>query len=156
MRNTPARPAKNRTITIEFHKQATYFQLLATEHCRIGHGVHPSIGFQLKHKAIVMGGCVTRHSQYVRVRRVGFSTASPVYEVQSRVHRAAAFRLRYRRCDQRWPASPLATTGAQLELCAVICTSRYGAPIVCLCARPSQYVAAPPGVGCPCPRMSGR
>jgi hypothetical protein len=32
-----------------------------------------SIGFQLKHKATCGGGCLTRHSHYVRVRLGGLT-----------------------------------------------------------------------------------
>jgi len=67
---------------------------------------------------------VTRHSHYVRVRLGGISNlASPVYEVQSRVHRAAAFRLALSPDATRGgPRCPVGhPRGLSLELCAVIC-----------------------------------
>ena len=39
---------------------------------RIGDGVHPALGFQLMHKATCRGGgCLTRHSHYLRLRLGG-------------------------------------------------------------------------------------
>jgi hypothetical protein len=64
----------NRTITIDFQHEATYFQLLgdgkAFLECVLAFIL--AIGFQLKHKATCRGGgCLTRHSHYVRVRLGG-------------------------------------------------------------------------------------
>src|SRR5262245_29848732 len=60
----------NRTITIDFQNEATYFQLLgdgkAFLECVLAFVL--ALGFQLKHKATCHGGgCLTRHSHYVRV-----------------------------------------------------------------------------------------
>src|SRR6266699_3691049 len=69
---TAAKPIReNRTITVDFRNEATYFQLLgdgkAFLECVMAFIL--SIGFQLKHKATCGGGgCLTRHSHYVRVR----------------------------------------------------------------------------------------
>src|SRR6266481_2927036 len=62
---------ENRTITIDFQNEATYCQLLgdgkAFVECVFAFLL--SLGFQLKHKATCRGGgCLTRHSPYVRVR----------------------------------------------------------------------------------------
>jgi hypothetical protein len=67
-----AKPTRqNRTITVDFHDESTYFQLLsdgkAFVECVLAFIL--SIGFQLTHKATCTGGgCLTRHSHYARVR----------------------------------------------------------------------------------------
>ena len=66
----------NRTITIDFQHEATYFQLLgdgkAFLECVLAFIL--SIGFQLTHTATCRGGgCLTRHSHYVRVRLGGLT-----------------------------------------------------------------------------------
>jgi hypothetical protein len=74
---TVAKPIReNRTITIDFQNEATYFQLLgngkAFLDCVLAFIM--SLGFQLKHKATCRGGgCLTRHSHYVRVRGGGLT-----------------------------------------------------------------------------------
>ncbi len=65
---------ENRTITVDFRDEATYFQLLgdgkAFLECVLACML--SLGFQLTHKATCGGGgCLTRHSHYVRVRLGG-------------------------------------------------------------------------------------
>jgi hypothetical protein len=62
---------QNRTITVDFHDEATYFQLL--NDCKgfveLVIAFILALGFQLRHKATCRGGaCLTRHSHYVRVR----------------------------------------------------------------------------------------
>ena len=62
---------ENRTITIDFQNEATYIQLLgdgkAFLECVLAFVL--SVGVQLKHKATCGGGgCLTRHSHYVRAR----------------------------------------------------------------------------------------
>jgi hypothetical protein len=74
MRKTVHQTRENRTITIDFQNEATYFQLLgdgrAFVECVIAFIL--SLGFQLKHKAMCNGGgCLTRHSHYLRVRLGG-------------------------------------------------------------------------------------
>ena len=74
MRNTARQTCDNRTITVDFRSEATYFQLLgdgkAFLECVLAFMM--AIGFQLKHKATCDGGgCLTRHSHYVRVRLSG-------------------------------------------------------------------------------------
>src|SRR5262245_18713439 len=66
---TPTR--ENRTITVDFQNDTTYFQLLgdgkAFVECVMAFLL--ALGFQLAHKATCHGGgCLTRHSHYVRVR----------------------------------------------------------------------------------------
>jgi hypothetical protein len=74
MRTTARQTRENRTITVDFRSEATYFQLLgngkAFLECVIAFVM--SLGFQLTHKATCRGdGCLTRHSHYVRVRLGG-------------------------------------------------------------------------------------
>src|SRR5713101_8815320 len=62
---------ENRTITVDFRDDATYFHLLedgkAFVECVLAFLI--VLGFQLKHKATCRGGwCLPRHSHYVRVR----------------------------------------------------------------------------------------
>ena len=70
--DTTAKPTReNCTITVDFRSEATYFRLLgdgkAFLECVLAFIL--SLGFQLKHKAMCSGGgCLTRHSHYVRVR----------------------------------------------------------------------------------------
>jgi hypothetical protein len=76
MRNTARQTRENRTLTIDFQNEATYFQLLgdgkAFLECVLAFVL--SLGFQLKHKATCRGGgCLTRHSHYVRVRLAGIT-----------------------------------------------------------------------------------
>ena len=65
------RTRANRTITVAFRDEATYCHLLddskAFLECVLAFLI--ALGFQLKHKATCDGGgCLTRHSHYVRVR----------------------------------------------------------------------------------------
>jgi len=74
MRNTSSLTHENRTITVDFRSEATYFQLLgegkAFLACVLAFVL--SLGLQLKHKATCSGGgCLTRHSHYARVRLGG-------------------------------------------------------------------------------------
>ena len=74
MRNTARQTRENRTITVNFQSEASYFQLLSDRkaflECVLAFVL--SLGFQLKHKATCRGGGgLTRHSHYVRVRLGG-------------------------------------------------------------------------------------
>ena len=76
MRNTDRRTRENRTITVDFRNEATYFQLLgdgkAFLECILAFVM--SLGFQLQHKATCNGdGCLTRHAHYLRVRLGGIT-----------------------------------------------------------------------------------
>jgi hypothetical protein len=67
---------ENRTITIDFQNEATYFQLLGDGKAFLEFvfACLLSFGFQLKHKATCHGGgCLTRHSHYARVRLGGLT-----------------------------------------------------------------------------------
>jgi hypothetical protein len=77
MRNTARQTRINRTITVDFHDETTYVKLL-DDHKAFVEFVLAfllALGFQLKHKATCGGGgCLTRHSHYVRVRLGGLTT----------------------------------------------------------------------------------
>ena len=67
---------QNRTITVDFHDESTYFQLLSDGKAFVELilAFMLSIGFQLTHKATCTGGgCLTRHSHYARVRLGGLT-----------------------------------------------------------------------------------
>src|SRR6266702_6590393 len=117
----------NRTITVDFRDEATYFRLMedgkAFLECVFAFIL--SIGLQLKHRATCDGGgCLTRHSHYVRVRlggvtiwRVQCTTCKAVFTVLPH------FVLRYRQMRPEVARDALLAThgGLSLELCAVIC-----------------------------------
>ena len=124
---TAATPTRdNRTITVDFHDEATYFQLLddgkAFVECVLAFLL--ALGFQLKHKATCGGGgCLTRHSHYVRVRLGGIT----IWRIQCTTCRAVFtvlphFVLRYRQMRPEVARDALLAThgGLSLELCAVI------------------------------------
>jgi hypothetical protein len=83
-----------------------------------------SLGFQLKHKATCRGGgCLTRHSHYVRVRLGGLT----IWRLQCTACRAVFtvlphFVLRYRQMRPEVARDALRAThgGLSLELCAVM------------------------------------
>src|ERR687896_602062 len=125
---TAAQPTRaNRTITVDFRSEATYFQLLgdgkAFLECVLAFIL--SLGFQLKHKATCRGGwCLTRHSHYIRVRLGGVT----IWRLQCTSCRAVFtvlphFVLRYRQIRPEVARNALLAThgGLSLELCAVIC-----------------------------------
>src|SRR6266446_186087 len=124
---TAAKPIReNRTITVDFRNEATYFQLLgdgkAFLECVMAFIL--SIGFQLKHKATCGGGgCLTRHSHYIRVRlgdltiwRLQCTTCRAVFTVLPH------FVLRYRQMHPEVARNALLATHGDLRLalCAVI------------------------------------
>src|SRR4249919_2622634 len=120
------RTRENRTITVDFQDETTYFQLLgdgkAFLECVLAFVL--SLGFQLKHKTTCReGGCLTRHSHYVRVRlgsltiwRVQCTTCKAVFTVLPH------FVLRYRQMRPEVARDALLAThgGLSLELCAMI------------------------------------
>ena len=126
MRNTARQTRENRTITVDFRSEALYFQLLGDRkaflECVLAFVL--SLGFQLKHKATCRGGgCLTRHSHYVRVRLGGVT----IWRLQCTTCRAVFtilphFILRYRQMRPEVARDALLAThgGLSLELCAVI------------------------------------
>src|SRR5438309_5045015 len=121
------RTRENRTITVDFRDEATYFQLLgdgkAFVECVLAFLL--ALGFQLKHKATCQGGGgLTRHSHYVRVRLGGVT----IWRIQCTTCRAVFtvlphFVLRYRQMRPEVARDALLAThgGLSLEWCAVIC-----------------------------------
>jgi hypothetical protein len=74
MRSKAHQIRENRPITVDFQNEATYVQLLGDGKAfvELVMAFLLSLGFQLKHKATCQGGgCLTRHSHYVRVRLGG-------------------------------------------------------------------------------------
>jgi hypothetical protein len=126
MRTTARQTRENRTITVDFQNEATYIQLLgdgkAFVECVLAFLL--ALGFQLKHKATCRGGgCLTRHSHYVRVRLGGVA----IWRMQCTTCRAVFtvlphFILRYRHMQPEVARNALLATygGLSLELCAVI------------------------------------
>src|SRR3989454_1366959 len=126
MRTTARQTRENRTITVDFQNEATYFRLLgdgkAFLECVLAFIL--SIGFQLTHKATCRGGgCLTRHSHYIRVRlggvtiwRIQCTTCKAVFTVLPH------FVLRYRQMRPEVARDALLAThgGLSLELCAVL------------------------------------
>ena len=126
MRTTARQTRENRTITVDFQNEATYVQLLgdgkAFLECVLAFLL--SLGLQLKHKATCRGGgCLTRHSHYVRVRLGGVT----IWRIQCTMCKAVFtvlphFVLRYRQMPPEVARDALLAThgGLSLELCAVI------------------------------------
>src|SRR5215510_6407462 len=124
---TAAKPTReNRTITVDFRDEATYFALIADGKAFLEFvfAFLLSLGFQLKHKATCHGGgCLTRHSHYARVRLGGVT----IWRIQCTTCRAVFtvlphFILRYRQMRPEVARDVLLAThgGLSLELCAVI------------------------------------
>src|SRR5713101_1183982 len=124
---TAAKPTReNRTITIDFQNETTYFQLLGDGKAFVEWVLAfiLSLGFQLKHKAACRGGgCLTRHSHHVRVRLGGVT----IWRLQCTRCKAVFtvlphFVLRYRPMRPDVAKTALLAThgGLSLELCAVI------------------------------------
>jgi hypothetical protein len=74
---TAAKPAReNRTITVDFRDEATYFRLIEDGKVFVEWVLAflVVLGFQLTHKATCDGGeCLTRHSHYLRVHLGGIA-----------------------------------------------------------------------------------
>src|SRR5712691_2015994 len=117
---------ENRTITVDFQNEATYFQLLddSKAFLEFVFAFLLALGFQLKHKATCHGGgCLTRHSHYVRVRlggviiwRLQCATCKAVFTVLPH------FVLRYRQMRPEVARHAVLAThgGLSLEHCAVL------------------------------------
>ena len=145
--DTAAQPTRaNRTITVDFRNEATYVQLLddgkAFVECVLAFVL--SLGFQLTHKATCGGGgCLTRHSHYVRVRLGGVT----IWRVQCTRCKAVFtilphFVLRYRQMRPEVAREALLAThgGLSLERCAVICHISPMALYRLVCALGQQSV----------------
>src|SRR6266566_2404498 len=76
MGQTAKATRQNRTITVDFQDEATYFQLLGNTKAFVEFVLAflLSLGFQLLHKASCReGGRLTRHSHYARIRLGGLT-----------------------------------------------------------------------------------
>jgi hypothetical protein len=126
MPNTARQTRDNRTITVDFQNESTYFQLLgdgqAFVECVLAFLL--ALGLQLAHKATCRGGgCLTRHSHYARVRLGGLT----IWRVQCTTCKAVFtvlphFVLRYRSIRPEVARDALLAThgGLSLEWCAVL------------------------------------
>src|SRR5256886_2802916 len=124
---TAAKPTReNRTITVDFRDEATYFRLLedGKAFLEFVFAFLLSLGLQLQHKATCRGGgCLTCHSHYLRVRLGG----GTIWRIQCTTCRAVFtllphFVLRYRQMRPEVARDALWAThgGLSLELCAVM------------------------------------
>jgi len=122
-----AKPTRhNRTLTIDFHDETTYAELLGntTAFVEFVLAFLLALGFQLLHKASCSeGGSLTRHSHYARLRLGGLT----IWRVQCTTCKAVFtvlphFVLRYRQMRPEVARDALLAThgGLSLELCAVI------------------------------------
>jgi hypothetical protein len=119
-------PRHNRTITVDFQDEATYFRLLNDGKAFVEFVLAfvLALGLQLTHTATCRGGgCLTRHSHYVRVRLGGLS----IWRIQCTRCKAVFtvlphFALRYRAMRPEVARDALLAThgGLSLELCAVL------------------------------------
>src|SRR5467141_991772 len=122
-----AKPIRhNRTLTVDFHDEATYFGLLDHTNAFVEFVLAflLALGFQLLHKASCSeGGGLTRHSHYARVRlggltiwRIQCTTCKAVFTVLPHCV------LRYRQMRPEVARDALLTThgGLSLERCAVL------------------------------------
>src|SRR3989449_11296154 len=126
MAQTTKATRQNRTITVDFQDQSTYFQLLSDGKAFVEFVLAflLALGFQLSHKATCGGGgCLTRHSHYARVRLGGLT----IWRMQCTSCKAVFtvlphFILRYRSMRPEVARDVLLATqgGLSLELCAVI------------------------------------
>jgi hypothetical protein len=148
MRNTAHQTRDNRTITVDFHDEATYVQLLDDGKAFIELVIVfiLALGFQLKHKATCRGGGgLTRHSHYVRVRLGGLT----IWRIQCTRCKAVFtvlphFILRYRSMHPDIARNALLAThgGLSLERCAVICHVSPMALYRLICALGQQSLVA--------------
>ena len=117
---------RNRTITVDFHDEATYDQLLDDTKAFVEFVLAflLALGFQLLHKASCSeDGGLTRHSHYARVRLGGLT----IWRIQCTTCKAVFtvlphFVLRYRTMRPEVARDALLAThgGLSLEWCAVI------------------------------------
>lgn len=118
---------QNRTLTVDFHDQATYFKLINDGKAFVEFVLAfiLSLGFQLAHKSTCHGGGgLTRHSHYVRVRlghltiwRIQCTNCKTVFTVLPHF----VLRNRHMSPDVAWQALIATHGGLSLEWCATIC-----------------------------------
>src|SRR5216683_1464197 len=144
-----AKPIRhNRTLTVDFHDEATYFGLLAHTKAFVEFVLAflLALGFQLLHKASCSeGGNLTRHSHYARVRLGGLT----IWRLQCTTCKAVFtvlphFVLRYRTMRPDVARQALIAThgGLSLEWCAMICDISPMALYRLVCALGQQSLVA--------------
>src|SRR5438445_5801191 len=122
-----AKPTRhNRTLTIDFHDETTYAEILGNTKAFVEFVLAfiLSLGFQLLHKASCSeGGGLTRHSHYVRVRLGGLT----IWRIQCTTCKAVFtvlphFVLRYRQIRPEIARDALLAThgGLRLDCFAVL------------------------------------
>src|SRR4249920_2765104 len=139
-----AKPTRhNRTITVDFHDEATYFRLLGDGKVfvELVLAFLLTLGFQLLHKATCPGGGrLTRHSHYARVRLGGLT----IWRLQCPTCRAVFTVLphgvlRYRQMRPEVARDALLAThgGLSWERCAVLyhISPRALYRLVCACGH---------------------
>ena len=139
----------NRTITVDFHDETTYAELLGNTKAflEVVFAFLLAIGFQLTHQATCHGGgrCLTRHSHYARVRlggltiwRIQYTTCKTVFTVLPH------FVLRYRKMRPEVARDALWAThgGLSLEWCAMIGHISPMALYRLICALSQQSLVA--------------
>ena len=148
MRSRAHQTRENRTITVDFQNEATYVQLLGDGKAfvELVMAFLLSLGFQLTHKATCQGGgCLTRHSHYVRARlggvtiwRIQCTTCQAVFTVLPHVV------LRYRQMRPEAARDALLAThgGLSLEMCTAICHISPMALYRVICALGTQSLVA--------------
>jgi hypothetical protein len=145
--DTAANPTReNRTITVDFRDEATYFSLIKDGKAFVEFVLAflLALGFQLKHQATCRGGgCLTRHSHYVRVRLGGVT----IWRMQCTRCKAVftvlphfILRSRQMRPDVARKALLATHGGLSLELCAVPCHISPMALYRLICALSQQSV----------------
>jgi hypothetical protein len=138
---------QNRTITVDFQDDSTYFKLIHDGKAFVEFilAFILSIGFQLTHKSTCHGGGLTRHSHYARVRLGGLT----IWRIQCTRCKAVFtvlpyFVLRYRKMHPDTARDALLAThgGLSLELCAAICHISPMALYRLVCALGQQSLVA--------------
>src|SRR5439155_13783768 len=134
----------NRTITVDFHDETTYFALLGntTAFVEFVLAFLLALGFQLLHKASCSASeGLTRHSHYARVRLGGLT----IWRIQCTTCKAVFtvlphFVLRYRQMRPDVARDALLAThgGLSLEWCATICHLAPMALYRLICAMGQQ------------------
>ena len=153
MRHTARQTRDNRTITVDFRDDATYYQLLGNGKVFVECArLVLSLGFQLTHKASCSEGrSLTRPSHYARVRLGGLT----IWRLQCPACKAVFtvlphFVLRYRQMRPTVARDALLATrgGLSLERCAVLYHISPMALYRLICALGQRELGdgAPPGV----------
>ena len=144
-----AKPTRqNRTITVDFHDETTYSELLGNTKAFVEFvfAFILALGFQLIHKASCSeGGSLTRHSHYARVRVCGLT----IWRIQCTTCKAVftvlphfVLRDRTMRPDVARDALLATHGGRSLEWCAVIGTIAPMALSRLVCALGQQSLVA--------------